>query len=115
MELEYFVALCNESYNKVEKQGQMDLHIWFWDNSEDIAGTRYYSSEFLGKAAASDICLKFEKCFDLLQKEKLMQVSDGPNVILHFLKILGEKKKRWESNNINRTWYLWSTYSTQCL
>ena len=29
MELEHFVALFDESYNKVEKQGQIDLHIQF--------------------------------------------------------------------------------------
>ena len=34
----------------------MDLHIQFWGNSEDVFATRYYSSEFLGKAAAADIC-----------------------------------------------------------
>ena len=27
-----------------------------WDNSEDIATIRYYSFEFLDKAAAADIC-----------------------------------------------------------
>ena len=58
MELEH---LFDESHNKVEKQWQMDLLIRFWDTSEDIVTTRYYSSEYLGKVAAADICLKFEK------------------------------------------------------
>ena len=29
VELEHFVALFDESYNKVEKQGKIDLHIQF--------------------------------------------------------------------------------------
>ena len=83
MELKHFVALFDEWHNKVEKQGQMDLYILFWDNSEDIVATMYYSFEFLGKAAAANICLKF---LDPLQKEKMIQVSsDGPNVNMQFL------------------------------
>ena len=66
----------------------MDLGIRFWDNSEDIAATRYYSSEFLGNAAAADIDLKFEKCLGPLQKERKIQISHGPNVNLRFLEIL---------------------------
>ena len=65
MKLKHFVALFDESNNKVEKQGQMDLHTQFWDTSEDIVATRYFSSEFLGKAAVTDISLKFEKCLGI--------------------------------------------------
>ena len=86
--------MFDESHNKVEKQGQMGLRIWFWDNTEVIVATRYYSSEFLGKAVAADICLKFKMCFDLLQKEKMIQVSSvGWNVNLHFLKVHGKKRR----------------------
>ena len=88
MELEHFVALFDESHYKVEKQWQMKLHIRFWDESEDTVATRHYSSELLGKAGATDICL------GPLQKEKMIWVSsDDPNVILHFLEILQEKRR----------------------
>ena len=43
-------------------QEEIDFHIKFWDNSEDVVATRYYSCEFLGKTSATDICWKFEKC-----------------------------------------------------
>ena len=65
VELKHFVTLYDESNDKVEKQRQMDLHIRFLDNSEDIVATRYFSSEFLRKAGATDICVKFEKCLGL--------------------------------------------------
>ena len=92
-ELEHFVALFDESYNKVVKRSQMDLHVRFWDLSSDIVATRYYSSEFLGKTSAEDICSKFEQCLGSLEREKLIQVSsDGPNVNLLFLKNLAEKR-----------------------
>jgi hypothetical protein len=93
-DLEYFVALFDESFNYVAKKNQMDLHIRFWDSNKDVVATRYYSSEFLGKSSANDICSHFEQCLGPLEKEKLIQVSsDGPNVNLLFLKVLAEKRK----------------------
>ena len=62
---------------------------------------RYYSSEFLGKSSANDICSHFERCLDPLEKEKLLQVSsDGPKVNLLFLKILAEKHKDEELSQL---------------
>ena len=75
----------------------MDLHIRFWDSNKDVVATRYYSSEFLGKSSANDICSHCEQCLGPLEKEKLLQVSsDGPNVNLLFLKVLTEKCKNEE-------------------
>ena len=51
--------MFDESYNRLQKQGQTDLHIQFWYNPEDIVATRYYSYEFLGKAGTADICLNY--------------------------------------------------------
>ena len=56
MELKHFLTLFDESHNKVEMQEEIDFHIKFWDNSEDVVATRYYSCEFLGKTSATDIC-----------------------------------------------------------
>ena len=77
-----------------KKQTQIDLHIRFSDSNKDVVATRYYSSEFLGKSSADDICSHFEQCLGPLEKEKLRQVSsDGPNANLLFLKVLTEKCK----------------------
>ena len=81
MELEHCIPSFDKSLNKIEKLGQTDLHIRLWDNSEYIVVSKYYSSEFLDKAAAADICLKFEKCLGPLQTEKMIQASSNdPNV-----------------------------------
>ena len=77
----------------------MDMHIRFWDDSNNKVATRYYNSEILGKSTAKDILGHFEKCLGELgkQKQKLIQVSsDGPNVNLSFLRMLQEKRNEEE-------------------
>ena len=89
----HYVALFDESYNKVTKNGQMDIHIRFWDPTENIVKTRYWTSEFLGKASANDLSEKFCNGIAKLDQSKLIQISsDGPNVNLAFLKIIKEKR-----------------------
>ena len=79
----------------------MDLYSRFWDSSKDVVATRYYSSEFLGKSSANDLCSHFEQCLGPLEKEKLLQVSsDRPTVNLLFLKALTEKCKDEELNQL---------------
>ena len=100
-DVEYFVALFEESFNCVAKKTQTDLHIRFWYFNKDVVATRYYSSEFLGTSSANGICSHFERCLDPLEKEKLLQVSsDGPNVNLLLLKILAEKCKDEELSQL---------------
>ena len=79
-ELNNFVSLFDEFYNEIKKKGQMDLHIRFWNEESNTICTRY-TSEFMGKAAASDILKMFKSCMTSLNDEKMLQVSmDGPNV-----------------------------------
>ena len=100
-DLEYFVALFDGSFNCVAKKPQMDLHIRFWCSSKDVVATRYYSSECLGKSPANGICSHLKQCLGPLEKEKLLHVSsDEPNVILLFLKVLTEKLKDEELNQL---------------
>ena len=85
MWLLHFVALFDESHNKVEKQGQMDLHIQFWYNSEDIVASRYYSSEYLDKAADTDICYKVSKVFgSIAERENVAFIIIRPKWKLTF-------------------------------
>ena len=43
--------------------------------------TRYFNSNYLGKAAASNVLEKLKNCMSGLDENKLLQVSmDGPNV-----------------------------------
>ena len=91
--LDCFVAMFDESYNKISKRGQMDLHVRFWDIENNCVATRYFNSKFLGKAAAQDIYEKFNECISELDENKLLQVSsDGPNVNLAFLDLLNEHR-----------------------
>ena len=72
--------MFDESYNKISKQGQMDLHVCFWDIENNCVATWYFNSEFLGKAVAQD------ECISELDENKLLQVSsDGLNVNPAFL------------------------------
>ena len=71
----------------------MDLHVWFWDLTTNSVKTRYFNSQFLGKAAAADILKSFKSCMNDLVKEKLPQVSmDGPNVNTKFLSNLNDER-----------------------
>ena len=56
----YHVCSFDECYNDVIKKGQTDMHTRFWDNSTNLVSTRYFNSEFLGKAAATDLHAKFQ-------------------------------------------------------
>ena len=100
-DVEHFVAFFDESFNCVAKKNQMDLYIRFWDSSKGVVATSYYSSEFLGKSSANDLCSHFGQCLCRLEKEKLLQVSsDGPSVNLLFLKALTEKRKDEELSQL---------------
>ena len=47
------------------------------------------------------MCSHFEQCRGPLEKEKLLQVSsDGPNLNWHFFKVLTEKRKDEELNQL---------------
>ena len=72
-DLEYFVALFDESFNCVAKNYQMNLHIRFSDSNKDVVATRSYSSEFLGKTTKNYICSHFKQCNGLLEKETFLK------------------------------------------
>ena len=53
--VKHMVALFDESLNKTSKRGQMDRHVRYWDNNHNYVATRYYHSEFMGKASVKDV------------------------------------------------------------
>ena len=129
-EAPFILISFDESLNSVLKKGQMDLLIKYWDNHKNRVVTRYFNSEFLGKAAAEDVYEKFNLCCSSLDKSKFIQVSsDGPDVNLKFLHILSEKRSdmglkelidigtcglhtvhRSLQHGVDRYWNLWSPY-----
>ena len=75
------------------KFGHMDLYVWYWDNNQNYVATRYYHSEFIGKASTKDVFNSFSACVSGVSPSKLLQVSsDGPNVNLSFLDLLEEDR-----------------------
>ena len=44
-----FVAMFDESYNKILKGGQMDLRVQFWDIKNNCVATRIFIQNLLGK------------------------------------------------------------------
>ena len=49
--LDCFVAMFDESYNKISKRGQLDLHVRFWDIQNNCVGRLHgiLIQNFLGK------------------------------------------------------------------
>ena len=67
----------------------MDLHVWYWYNNQNYVATRYYHSEFIGKASTKDVFNSFSACVSGVNESKLLQVSsDDPNVTGYFLTFL---------------------------
>ena len=96
--------MFDESYNKISKRGQRDLHVRLWDIKNNCVATQYFNSKFLGKAAAQDIYEKFNECISELDENKLLQVSsDGPNVNLAFLDLLNEHRSDNELSRLINT------------
>ena len=69
--LDCFVAMFDESYHKISRRGQMDLHVRFWDIENNYVARRYFNSKFLEKGAAQDIYKKFKECISELDENKL--------------------------------------------
>ena len=99
--------------NKHLQRGQMDVLIRFWDTERNIARTRYLTSQYLGGSNAEQLLEAFEKAVGAkVEPSKLLQVSsDGPNVNLRFLQLLGEAKIQ-RSTISCRHWDMWITHST---
>jgi hypothetical protein len=87
-----FSVSFDESLNKSVQLGQMDLHVRLWDVNNNKAVTRYFNSQFLGKASATDLLHSFKSGLGCIDKHKVIQVSmDGPNVNWAFYKLLKEE------------------------
>ena len=96
-ELDHVVCQFDESHNDVMKKGQMDLHVRYCDSVTNTVITRYYSSEFLGKAASKYVLEKFKKCMPGINEDKLLQVSmNGPQVNTSFIAMLNEDRRENE-------------------
>ena len=89
----YFVSF-DESLNKNLQKGQMDQLVRIWSNEKKMLVTRYFNSEFKGSAKAEKILQTFEKSMNKFNLESFIQISsDGPNVNLHFLGLVAEKRE----------------------
>ena len=99
--VEHIVALLDESFNKTSKHGQMDMHVYYWDNDHNYVATHYYYSEFMDKASVKDVFESFSACLSGISEGKLFPVfSDGPNVNLSFLELLEEDRNEKELSQL---------------
>jgi hypothetical protein len=81
------VVLFDESFNKVSKDQQMDLHIRFFDEEKSQVRTRYLTSIFLLRSRAADILKAFKEGILGIKLDRIFQVSmDGCNVNKKFLR-----------------------------
>ena len=61
----------------------MDVWVRFYDEDNDKMCTRYFGSQFLDKATATDLKFHLNKAMEKLDLSKLLQISmDGPSVNL---------------------------------
>ena len=75
----------------------MDLHVRFQNEETNTVGTRYYTSELVGKAAVTDILKMSKSCMTDLNDEKMLQVfMDELNVNKSFLTMLIEERQNNE-------------------
>ena len=49
-EVEHYICLFDASFYDLIKNEKMDLHVRFWDSSQNAALKRYYNSQILGNA-----------------------------------------------------------------
>ena len=69
------------------------MHIQYGDTSLNTVKTRYYNSQFMGKAAAKDVLKTFKECLNGMDEDKLLQVSmDGPKLSTSFLTCFNEER-----------------------
>ncbi|KAG1682213.1 hypothetical protein GQR58_011218 [Nymphon striatum] len=88
-----FVVLFDESLNKKMQEKQMDVHVRYIDEANEVK-TRYFGSTFLGHGTANDLMDHFTKSVleSGLPVKNMIQVSmDGPNVNWKFY---GNLKKK---------------------
>ena len=52
--------MFDESYNNIVKNGQIDMHIRYWNTSLNKVRTRFYNSQFMVKAVANDVLKTFK-------------------------------------------------------
>ena len=62
------VALFDESFNKISKRGQMDMHVRYRDNTQNYLAKRYYQSELVGKASAKNVLNPLVHAYQVLAK-----------------------------------------------
>lgn len=74
-----YVLLFDESLNDNLQKKQVDIHIRFWDGDE--VGSRYFDSQFLGHATASDLHTCLQKSCEEAGTHGIFQLSmDGAAV-----------------------------------
>ncbi|KZS03656.1 Uncharacterized protein APZ42_033571 [Daphnia magna] len=75
-----FTGYFDESLNRVVKQGQMDLHVRFFDSKNRLITTFYFNAVFFERSKAQDLLEHFKYGFSGMPFNKIIQVSmDGPN------------------------------------
>ena len=63
-------ASFDESYDNVFKQGQIDLHVRYWNSEKERADVHYLKGSFMGKSAAVDVLERFNSCVKSIEKIK---------------------------------------------
>ena len=90
-----FTLSFDESFNKVSCSKQMDIHVFYYNETKRNVQRVYLGSQFMGHGAVDDIMLDFKKAHKNLDiVNNLVQLSmDGPNVNWTFLDSLEECRK----------------------
>lgn len=91
---ECYTISFDECMNPVSQNEQMDFIVRYWDNDSGQVSVRYFESQFLGHARASDLLNNFKEGTQQLEPKRLLQVSmGGPNVNWKFFSDLQQESK----------------------
>ena len=69
-EVPLYTASFDESYDNVFKQGQVDLHVRYWNSEKERVDVHYLKGSFMGKSAAVDVLEHFNSCVKSIEKIK---------------------------------------------
>lgn len=72
-----YVIMFDESLNTKAQSKQIDIHVRFWKGG---VKTRYFESQFLGHATASDMMKHFEPITAQLQLENMRKTGNSTRI-----------------------------------
>lgn len=97
----FYSVLFDESLNKIFQEEQMDIQIRFWNNSSNLACTRYLDSQYLHRPNADNLVKALNDSLVNLDTTRMIHLSmDGPNTNWKVLKSIQNSRQENEQASL---------------